>query len=138
MGGKVHFRAVRVIATSQVRHVVEDGKELVVFLLADGVVLVVVALGTFQGQSQPGPSRGLEPVNDRLDPEFLLAGIVSLGLHGIAMKSGCDLFSHSAFWNEVPRNLLDGELVKRLVGVDGVDDPVAIDPHVPGPVGSIA
>ncbi len=128
----------RVVAFSKVRHVVENGEELVILFLADGIVLVIVTLGTFQSEPQPGAAGGLETVDNGLDSELFFSWVVPLGLHRVAVKASRDLFSKSAIRQKVPGNLLDGELVKRLVGVDGVDDPVAIDPHVTGAVRSVA
>ena len=39
---------------------------------------------------------------------------------------------------QVPRELLDRELIKRLIAVEGVDHPVSVTPHEARPVGLVA
>ena len=51
--------------------VVEEGEELVVVALSDRVVLVVVALGAADRQAEKDGARGVDAVDDRLDPELL-------------------------------------------------------------------
>ena len=72
-------------------HVVEEGKEPVILALGDRVVLVVVALGTADGQAQEdGPGR-VDPIDDRLDPELLDVDPPLLVDLRIAMEPGGDL-----------------------------------------------
>ena len=52
-------------------HVVEEGKELIVLTLRDGIVLVIVALGAADGQAEEDRSGGIDPIDDRIDPELL-------------------------------------------------------------------
>src|SRR5208282_1205397 len=51
--------------------VVEESEELVIVALRERIVLVVVALGASDRQSQKDRARGIDPVHDRLDAELL-------------------------------------------------------------------
>ena len=49
---------------------------------------------------------------------------------GLAVESGGEFLQGGGVGEKVAGELLDGELIKGEVGVDGVDDPIAIAPGV--------
>src|SRR5207245_1044764 len=50
--------------------------------------------------------------------------------HGVAMEAGGDAVVHGRIREQVSGDLLDRELVEGHVGVEGVDDPVAVGPDL--------
>ena len=46
------------------------------------------------------------------------------------MEAGGDELVIGRFRQQVTRDLLDGELIKRLVAVEGLHHPVAVGPHL--------
>ncbi len=68
--------------------IVEKGKYLIVFLLRNGVVFVVVALGTFHGHPQYSLAKGVGLVQYILDPVFLVDNAAFLGVFVVAVE-GC-------------------------------------------------
>ena len=107
---------------------VEDAEELVVLGLADGVELVAVALGAADGQAHPDLEGGVGAVFDGGDAVFFVIG-PPLGVgEGVAVEGGGDPLFERRLGEEVTRQLIDGELIERLIGVEGVDDPVAVAP----------
>ena len=62
-GGELPY----LIALPVLRHVVEEGEQLVELLLRERVVLVVVAAGAAERQPEPDRRRRLDAVDDVLD-----------------------------------------------------------------------
>ena len=99
---------------------------------------MVVALGTHERLRQPSRADALHAVHDilrlvllRLRAAFLRGenqSIVAARHSGIA----------AGIRQQIPRDLLHGESVERLVFVKGTDHVIAIWPHVPAIVGVIA
>ena len=79
-------------------------------------------------RSHPDLHRGIDPIDDRRDPELLVVD-AALGVdHRVAMEARGDALVDSRVGEQVAGNLLDRELIERQVAVEGVDDPVAIRP----------
>ena len=114
--------------------VVQEGVELVVLALRNGVVLVFVALGTANGQSQEDLPRGIHPVDHRLDAKLLGVG-PSLFVHQrVAVKAGGNLLRLCRPGQHVARQLLDGELIERQVAIQRLDHPLSVEPDRAGSV----
>ena len=129
-GRVLHQRAVHAVAGAEMRHVVEDGKQLVVLALADWAVLVIVALRTLQRQAKPRPPGGLEPVDNALDAKLLLARVVALGLHRVPVeRTGHPLLRRCAR-QEIAGELINRKPVERHVLVERGNHPVAVWPDV--------
>ena len=90
---------------------------------------MAVALGTGERQAHPHVHRRVDAVEDRVDPVFLV--VVAGGGVGlrVAIEGGRDELPRAGPRQEVPRELLDGELIERQVGVERVDHPVAKQPN---------
>ena len=107
------------------------GVELVVFALGDRIELVIVALGTFHGESQPNRTRGGDAIVQDVGAEFFHLRSSGEIDGNIAVESRCHKLAGRGIGKQVARQLFDGELVKRHVVVQGANDPVAIRPHRP-------
>ena len=70
--------------------VVEEGEEPVVLFLRDRVELVVVALGTRDGQSEDGLAERVHAVEHGVHPELLGIDTPLLVEHRIPQKAGRD------------------------------------------------
>ena len=115
--------------------VVEEGEELIKFLLADGIVFVVVAAGAAEGETHPGGAGGVDAVDDVFDAPFLVDDAAFAVDAMVAMEAGGDDLVKAGAGEEVAGELFDGELVEGFVFVEGADDPVAPGPHGAGGVG---
>ena len=118
--------------------VVEEGKELVILPLAERVELVVVALTTADREAEPDAAGGVHAVNNRIDAELLQVDAALLVDHRVAMETGRGQLVRSRVRQQVAGELFDGETVKRHVGVEGIDHPVAIFPDRPAGVDGVA
>src|SRR5262249_48968918 len=108
--------------------VVEEREQPVIVALAGWIVLVVVALGAADGQPEKDRARGIDAVDDRLDPELLDVDASLLVDLRIAMKPGGDALRECCVLVQIAGELVDGELIERHIGVEGGDDPVAVFP----------
>ena len=114
---------------STLGNIMEDGKEPVIFLHTERVVFVIVASGTLHGDPHPGRTGGFHPIRDILSGDFLWNGS-SLGIIAVVAiePSGNDLI-HFRHGQQIPGQLLDGELVVGHVLIERMDDPVPPGPH---------
>ncbi len=109
----------------------EDAGEGVVIALADGIELVVVAAGAGDGHAEDGAAGDIDLFVDKVHEELLASTFVeALGSDG--EESGGDDVLVALFGGrggkQVTGDLATDELVVGKVGVDGVDDPVAVTP----------
>ena len=111
-------------------HVVEVGVQLIEVALREGVVLVVVALGA--GQRHAQPHRGGGRRRDRRILGRYSSGsappsklTITLRLNPVAI-----FCVERGVGQQVAGDLLDGESIEGHIAVEGVDDPIAIAPHV--------
>ena len=102
----------------------------VVIALADRVELVVVALGALHRQAQHGLADGVHAVEHGLHAELLWIGPALFVDHRIAQEAGCDTLLLGGTRQQVARDLLDHEAVVGHVRVEGVDDPVPVEPDL--------
>ncbi len=113
--------------------VVEVGEEAEVVVVGDGVVFVGVALGAAGGEAKPGGAGGGDAVGHGVVAEFEGVDAAFFVEHGVAVEAGGDELVGGGVVKHVSGELLDGELVEGLVGVEGADDVVAV-----GPDGAVA
>ena len=112
------------------RRVVEEGRELVELLLAERVELVVVADRAPGGQAEPDLRGRLGPIPRVQDDVFLVDRPAFAGRDVAAVEPRGHLLLQGAVGEQVARELLDGELVERLVAVERLDDRLAIRPDL--------
>ncbi len=117
---------------------VEEGVELEVLLERDGVVLVGVALRAGHRRAHPDRKGGVDAVDHGGVAELLVAGTALVLGHGVAMEGGGDELRVRGLGQQVAGQLLDGELVERLIAVERLDHPVAVGPDLPSRVARIA
>ena len=111
--------------------VVQEGEHAVVFVLRQRVVLVGVALGALDGQAEHALADGVHAVEHRLHAELLGIDAAFLVDHRVAQEAGGHHLVLRGVRQQVAGDLLDDELVVGQVAVQGVDDPVAIEPDLP-------
>ena len=109
--------------------VVEEGVKPVVLAVLNGIVFVRVTAGAGHRQSEPDRARGLGAVEGVLALIFLDDGAALAGAHVGADVAGANLLFRRRFGQQIARELLDGELIVRLIGVEGVHHPVAPFPE---------
>ena len=121
-------RVHEVLVHGRLRRVPEERRHAVEVLRADRIELVVVAPCATHGQPQPDLRGGLDAVR-RVDRQVLLGdGAALVGAHPRADVAGGDALVLRRPRKQVPGNLLLSEPVEGLVGVEGVDHPVAVGP----------
>ena len=109
---------------------VEVGEDAEVFVVGERIILVGVALGALGGDAEDAFADGVDAVEDTFDSELLGLGSAFFIGHGVAKVSGGDDVVLSCVWEEVTGDLADDEVVVSHVGVDGIDDPVAVEMHL--------
>ena len=118
----------RVVGTNAIeplfRHVVEERVEPVKFLGANGIVLVVVALGAAHGQPHKGGPHGVDPIHHVLVEVLVRIGAALVIGHVVAHEASGHPLTDGRIGQEIARQLLDGELIEGLVGIEGIDHPV--------------
>ena len=117
---------------------VEEVEELVVFLLGDGVVLVVVAPSALPGEAHEDGGGGLSAVANVLDEPLGGVDAAFVVKAVVAVETGGELLPEGGVFELVPGELFDEELVVGHVVVEGFDDPVAPWPHVAEGVAFVA
>ena len=111
-------------------HRVEERVELVELTLGDRVILVVVAPGAAHCHRHPDGGDGLHAVHHVLRVVLGRDRSALMVNHVVAVESGSDPLVRVAVWQEVARQLLNGELVEGLVVVECPNHPVSPVPHV--------
>ncbi len=109
---------------------IEDGEDFVEVSLRDWVVLVRVTLSTADRQAEPRGSGRVDAIDDRFDAKLFLIGSSFLVDQRVAVKAGGDELLGRCVRQQVAGKLFQRELVERHVGVDRVDDPLAVLPNL--------
>ncbi len=99
-----------------------------IVLLAERIVLVVVALGAGERGAKPDRRRRVDAIDEHFVHRLVRIDAPFLVRHRIAMEAGRDPLIDGRIWQHVAGNLLDSELVERHVSVERVDHPVAVLP----------
>jgi len=128
----------RIAVEPLLRDAVEEVVELVVLALGERVVLVVVALGALDGRAEEDRAEGVHPVGDVLVEVLVGVGTPLGARHAIAVEGRGHPLVEGGRGQQVAGKLVDDEPVEGLVGVEGLDDPVAVLPHGAGRVGVVA
>ena len=93
-----------------------------------------VALSAAKGQTQPNRAGGIDPIEDRLVAVLVCFDASLFVDHGVAVESACDALTLARGQvtrriEQVPGELLDGELIEGHIGIDSGDHPIAVGPH---------
>ena len=111
--------------------VVHERHELKIFAVRERVELVRVALRAAEREAEPRRARRRDAVRHRVEAELVRIDAALLVEHRVAVEAGRDFLIERRAREHVSRDLLDRELIERLVGVQRIDDPVAIRPDRP-------
>ena len=111
--------------------IVEVREKLEELFLRDWIVFVIVATCTAGGEAEPDGGSGFDAVDNVFDVELGREGSAFGILAVVAVEGGGEELGLAWVWQHVTGDLLDGELVKRHVVTESLDDPVT-----PGPVGA--
>jgi len=90
---------------------------------------MVVAAGACHGQAEPDGAGGFGLVKDIFDTIFLGDPPPFPIDHVVSVEAGGQNLIGMSFGNEVAGDLVDCELVKGHVVVEGLNNPVAPGPH---------
>ena len=96
---------------------------------------MVVALGTFQAQSEPDHAGCFDSVNGVLDAKFFGNRPTFVGGCIVPVESGRNFLLDRGVWYQIPSKLFNGEFVERFVRVVRVDRPVTPRPHIARAIG---
>ena len=118
--------------------IVQEGEELVILALEQGIVFVIVALATIDGEAEPGLPDGIHPVNHRFGAKLLRLDAAFLVEHRVSEEPGSHALVEGGVGQQIASYLFDGEPVERQVPVESVDDPVAVGPDRAGRVFLVA
>ena len=109
---------------------VEEGEELVILFLCQGIVFMTMALRALNRQAEDSLADGVHPVEHRFHAELLGVDAPFLVDHRVAQESGRDDLILRGVGLQVSSDLVGDEFVVREVGVEGVDHPVAVEPDL--------
>src|SRR5258708_2751834 len=99
---------------------------------------MIVTARAAESESEKGRAGGRHAIDDGLDA-VLLEVDPALEIAGsVAVESGGDQLIDSRVRQQVAGELLDRELIEGHIAIEGVDDPVAILPHLAGSVNGVA
>ena len=127
VAAQIGVRRVAVVGVdAPLLHVCEEGGERVEVAQGEGVVLVVVALRAAHGAAEEGRADGAHAVGGVFGQVFARLRAALAGHHVEPVEPGGDALFVGGVGQEVAGELFDGEAVEALVGVEGVDDVVAI------------
>ena len=108
--------------------IVQEGHQLIILPVWDGIVFVGVTLGAPDGEPQPRGAggghaigHGMETELERIDPALFIE-------HGVPVETGGDALVSRGVGQEVPRELFQSELVEGHVGIERADHPIAPRP----------
>ena len=107
----------------------KEGEKAEVVLLAEWIVLVVVALRARQRRAQPHRRGGVDAIDEDFVARLVRIDATLFVGHRVAVEAARDLLLSGGIGKHVAGDLLDGERVERHVAVQRVDDPVAVLPH---------
>ena len=113
---------------------IEDREDLEILFLGYRIVFVIVALSTAHCHAHPNGHRRVDTVDNRYVAKLFVIRSAFVVRQGIAMEGRGDPLIGSRGVEQVPSELLDGELVEGHVGIEGSNDPVAISPNGSGRV----
>ena len=126
------------VAFVAVGALVEEGVGLEVFRDGDRVILMGVALRAGHGGAHEDRVGGIDAVDDRGVAELFVAGASLVLGHRVAMEGGRDDLVFGGVREQVSGQLLDRELIERLVLIERLDHPIAIGPDDPARVARVA
>ena len=114
---------------------IEVGKEFVVFLLCDRIVLVIVALSTFHAEPHPHHRCCFYSIDRIFHAVFFFDQPTFIGGGVVSQKSRRHTLVDCRIRQQVTGQLFQRKLIERLVAVVSTDYPVSPRPHVARAIG---
>ncbi len=130
--GAAHLFVRRVGGDVRFVCVVEEREHPIILGLGQRIELVIVALGALNGQTEDALADGVHAVEHRFHAELLRIDAALFVNHGVAQEAR--RYSLILSWRsgkQIAGQLFDDELIVGQIAVEGVDDPIAIEPHLP-------
>ena len=128
----------RLITAVGVGGVVEHRVDLEELLLRDRIVFMRMTLGAGDRRAHPGAQGGVDPVDNRHRTKLLVDRATLAVGQRVAVEGGGDPVVERRLGKQIAGELFDGELIKRHVGIEGADHPVAVGPDRAGRVVGVA
>ena len=128
LGSQLYRRLRRGSLNILLIYAIEEGIHLIILPLGNRVVFVRVALGAAERKAEPDRADGIGPVDRLLHSVLLGVRTPFRVMQRVPMKAAGNLLLLCGLRQQIAGNLFGGELVERLIGVQGCDDPVAIPP----------
>ena len=133
-----HWRGVAATSLfAAVGVVVEEREKFVVFLVRYGIILVAVALGAFDAETEENIAGGLHSIDHVFHAVFLYDQAAFIGGAVVTVEAGGDFLVYRCIGYEIAGDLFGGEFFKRFIGVIGIDHPIAPGPHGAWAVGVV-
>ena len=117
------------VGTVCILRLIQDGEELKVLGLSNGIEFVRMALCACHCDSHPYSHGGVDAINDGNVSELFIVGTTFVIGERIAVKGGGYQLFVGGIGEQVPCKLLDRELIEWHSFVDGLDDPIAVRPN---------
>ena len=108
--------------------VVHERHDLEILAMRERVELMRVALRAAEREAEPRRAGCGDAIGHRVKTELVRIDAALLVQHRVTVKARRDFLIERRAGQHVSRDLLDGELIERLVRIERVDDPVAIRP----------
>ena len=126
-----HPHPFRLLArTSAFRNMIEGIHHAIVVLCSNGVILVIMTLGTGHGQAQPGGGGDIHPVKKN-HKALLFRNRPTLPIiQMISVKPAGYLLINRGMRKKISRELPNGKLIKWHVLIEGLHHPVPPDPLI--------
>ena len=118
-GGEIQIEFVRII---------HERHHLKILTMRDRIVFVRVALRAAEREAEPRRARRRHAVGHGVEAKLQRVNSAFFVQHRVAVKAGRHLLLARRPRQQVARDLLDGELIKRHVRVQRIDHPVAPRP----------
>ena len=111
-------------------HTVEEGKKTVIITLGDRIIFVIVTLCTRKRESEKDLARRLDAVSHIIDQVFFRDRPTLVRYHVIPVKSSGYELRVGSLRQQVAGKLFNHEFVERLIGIEGVNNPIPPEPHM--------
>ena len=113
---------------------IKEGEHLVVVLLGDGIEFVIVALGTAECEAKHRFAKRLDSIRIVVGEVLVWDGAAFVRYHVIALETRRDQVRFGVIGHEIASKLFRQEVVIRLVVIEGLDHPIAPEPHLPAAI----
>ena len=117
------------VGTVCILRLIQDGEDLEILGLSNGIEFVRMALCACHCHSHPNSHGGIDAINDSDVSEFFIVGTTFIVGERIAVKGGGHQLFVGGIGEQIAGELLDRELIEWHSFIDGLDDPIAVCPN---------